>query len=124
MSETTEFPKPPAHVEPFVRVLGVDEALEFLLEFGGASLHFSERPQDRSRVVQAIGREATIALAGCALPVRIPTAKPWIAQVLRTKGLPVSEIARRLHSSDVAVRGWLKQSPAAKREDTRQFRLF
>lgn len=120
-----DFPRPPAHLEPFVCILGVDKAVEFLLAFGGSEFSFRENPRPGTPVVQMIGREAVIALAAEGLPARIPTGKPWIAQVLRAKGLSVAAIARKLHTSDVTVRRWVKQpgstSPAL---DTRQLRLF
>ena len=127
----TEFPVAPAHVDPFVVVLGVDLAIEFLLCFGGAELYLTANPKGRSALVELVGMEKAAALATAAefLPKRIPLAKPWIAAVLKSKGLPVAQIARKLHASDVAVRGWLKRAsepggggdPAT---DTRQLPLF
>ncbi|MDT8856447.1 helix-turn-helix domain-containing protein [Paracoccaceae bacterium Fryx2] len=124
----TDLPPPPAHVEPFVRILGSAGAIEFLLEFGGAEMHFSGNPTGRSRLVQAVGPERAAALAAAShgLPARVPTAKPWIAQSLRAKGLPVEEIARRLHMSNVAVRRWLKSGAGigGGRVDPRQLPLI
>lgn len=37
--------RPPAHLEPYVRVLGTDLAIEFLLSFGGAELYLSPIPR-------------------------------------------------------------------------------
>lgn len=118
-------PRPPAHVEPFVRVLGTDGAVEFLLTFGGAELYFTETPKARSRLVALVGRDKAVALARAAeqLPRRVPTAKPWIAAVLKSRGLSHAEIARRLHVTDVTVRGWLRKGPRPK-EDPRQTTLF
>lgn len=126
MTETAEVPKPPAHVEPYVRVLGVDLAVKFLLAFGGADLYIPAVPNGRSRLVEVIGREAAERLAAIAhtLPKRVPTAKPWIAQVLASRGLPKADIARTLHSSDVAVRRWLSGHHSHRDEDGRQLRLF
>ncbi|MGC9368690.1 MAG: helix-turn-helix domain-containing protein [Paracoccaceae bacterium] len=114
--------QPPAHIEPYVRVLGQDGALEFLLGFGGAELYMTETPKSRSRLVQAVGRERAVALARAAehLPRRIPTAKPWLAQVLKAKGLSVAEIARRLHVSDVTVRKYLGGGNGRPPSDPRQ----
>ena len=118
-------PKPPAHIEPYVRVLGPEGAIEFLLEFGGAELYLAAAPKGRSRLAQAVGREkaAELAKASEQLPRRVPLAKPWIASVWRTKGLAVAEIARRLHVSDVTVRGWLKKPVEGPGRDDRQFRF-
>lgn len=103
-------PPPPAHVAPFVEAVGAEAAVELLLRFGGAEVHVAGRPRARSRLVAAVGEAAAARLAAVAdrLPRRWPLAKPWIAQCLHAQGLPVAEIARRLHASDVAVRGWLK----------------
>ena len=60
-------------------------------------------------------------LAAVGLPRRVPTAKPWLASVMKSRGLSHAEIARRLHVSDVTVRGWLSRGPKA---DPRQASLF
>ncbi|WPY94698.1 sigma factor-like helix-turn-helix DNA-binding protein [Limimaricola variabilis] len=120
-------PRPtPAHVEPYVRVLGLEGAIEFLLTFGGAQLYLPHTPQGRSKLAQVVGIEKAARLAEVSdrLPRRVPTAKPWIATVWRSQGLPVDEIARRLHMSDVTVRKWLKKAAAAPSEDTQQPRLL
>ncbi len=117
------WPDPPAQVAPYVSVLGPELALDFLLAFGGAELYLARSPQRRSRVVRLVGAERARALAAAAerLPSRVPLAKPWCAAMLRAQGLPVAEIARRLHASDVAVRGWLRRAAPP---DTRQPSLF
>lgn len=122
----TALPQPPAHVAPYVGVLGIDGTVEFLLTFGGAELYLAANPKGRGRLAAAVGVEKAAALASAAehLPRRVPTAKPWIAQVLRTQGLTVAEIARKLHSSDVAVRRWLKSTEPPAATDPRQLRLF
>lgn len=113
-------PRPPAHVEPYVRVLGPERAVDFLLAFGGSEVCLPRRPGPRSAVARVVGTEAVARLAALDLPARVPTAKPWIAAVLRAQGLPVAEIARRLHVSDVTVRRWTQ----ARAEDPRQPRLL
>jgi hypothetical protein len=101
----------PANLEPYVRVLGVELAIAFLAEFGGAELYLARSPQ-RSRLTKLVGRDRAAALAQAAerLPKRIPLGKRWIAELYRARGLSTAEIARRLKASDVAVRGWLKQA--------------
>lgn len=119
--------QPPAHLEPFVRVLGVEGAIEFLMAFGGAELVYSLSPRN-SRLVEVIGLEAARTLAEedarRGLPRRVPLGKPWVAQVWKSKGLSVAEIARRMHVSDVAVRRWLKQQPAFRAAHPDQLNLF
>lgn len=119
-------PRPPAQVAPYVEVLGVDGAVEFLLTFGGAELYVAANPKGRGKVERIFGLEKAAALAAMVerLPRRVPTAKPWLAQVLRSRGLPVAEIARRLHATDVSVRAWLRKAELGDAPDTRQLRLF
>lgn len=104
-------PRPTAQVQMFVDALGTEGAVEFLLAFGGAELYLPQNPRPDSRLVQVMGMEAARALGvmaqRCMVPDRIPTAKPWIARVLRARGLPNAEIARRLHVTDVTVRRWI-----------------
>lgn len=115
---------PPPQLAPFVDVLGVDGAVSFLLQFGGADLYIARNPQSRGRLTQAIGVEATKALAEMVLPRRIPTGKPWIARVMHARGLPVAEIARTLHVTDVSVRSWLREPAADGSGDARQLPLI
>lgn len=124
----TNLPNPPAHIEPYVRILGLDAALRFLMTFGGGELYLP-RNGVSARVAEVVGEDGARALAQAAgrLPKRVPTAKPYLAHVLRGQGLPATEIARMLHSSDVAVRGWLKRDPRSGAEvtaDPRQPRLI
>ncbi|WP_158971965.1 RNA polymerase sigma factor sigma-70 region 4 domain-containing protein [Chachezhania sediminis] len=104
------FPKPPVQIEPFVRVLGPDRAATFLLEFGGAELYLTANPKGRSRLAELFDVEtaAEIARAAEHLPRRIPTAKPWLALLMHSRDLPIAEIARKLHVTDVTVRSYLK----------------
>lgn len=116
-----ELPPPPAHVEPYVRVLGHLKAFEFLMRFGGAELYLSATPKGRSEAEAMVGPGKLAELAALDLPRRVPTAKPWLARVLKTQGLSHAEIARRLHTTDVTVRSWLNVRPS---DDARQPRLF
>lgn len=121
------FPPPPAHVAPYVAALGLDRAVAFLLAFGGAEIYLADRPQARSQVAAVVGADGAAALASRLGrgSLRIPTAKPWIAAVRRHQGRSVAEIARELHASDVAVRGWLKrQSAEGAGRERRQMDLF
>jgi hypothetical protein len=104
-------PKPTAQVEPYVEVLGVDGAIEFLLAFGGAEISLSTAPTAQSKVLQLVGRKRAIKLAQTGgLPRRVPTARQWLVAALYAKGLPKAEIARKLHVTDVTVRKWLLQT--------------
>lgn len=126
----TEFPKPPAHIEPYVRILGAEDTITVLMALGGGEIYLTANPKGRSALVELVGPERAIALAESIghLKVRVPTAKPWIARCWRAKGLPVAEIARRLHTADKTVRGWLAggngPGGTSSVRDPRQLRLF
>ncbi|WP_457650346.1 terminase gpP N-terminus-related DNA-binding protein [Profundibacter sp.] len=112
-SLVTTHPKPPAQIEAYVEVLGVDLTVEFLLSFGGAELYIGKNPGDKSRLVKLVGPERAKALGRITerLQRRVPLEKPWTARFLSWKGCSIAEIARKLHVSDVSVRSWLKSSP-------------
>lgn len=103
---------PPA-VAPYVRALGVDLTVEVLLEFGGAEIYFSPTSNGRSKLAKLVGAERAAELtqtlqAGTRGHRRVPTARRWIAFRLRDRGLPIAEIARRLHVTDVGLRKWFE----------------
>jgi len=118
------FPRAPAHLEAYVRILGTEGAIAFLLAYGGGELYIPRRAVAGSPLSDLLGLQAAQDLAAAAdrLPKRVPTGKPWLAQCLNAKGLSATEIARKLHASDVSVRKWLK--PADGRTDPRQFPLI
>ncbi|MCW1934102.1 helix-turn-helix domain-containing protein [Pararhodobacter zhoushanensis] len=122
----TNRPRPPAHVEPYVRILGYEGAVAFILEFGGAEIYLplTRAAAARSPVAQRIGTDAVMALGEAGLSKRVPTAKPWLARVFRSDDLRVPEIARKLHVTDVTVRKWLKDEGGSRWADDRQMPLF
>lgn len=119
-------PPPPAHVEPYVRVLGVETTVEVFLHFGGSELYLASNPKGGSELAQKIGRDKAAALAQSVghLKVRVPTAKPWLARCLYARGLPKAQIARKLHTTDVTVRKWLDGETGGRFDDPRQLGLF
>lgn len=128
-----KLPRPPAHIQRYVDVLGVPDTIRFLLAFGGAELYLTATPKGRSKLAGMFGVETAAAIARAAehMPRRVPTAKPWIAQVWAADGLAIAEIARTLHVSDVTIRGWLKrhleeavEGVDTRLTDDRQMRLF
>ena len=105
-------PKPTAQVAPFFDVLGPELTVQFLLQFGGAELHFAHDPKGRGAVERLIGTDKAKALAESrnrALQKRVPLAKRWLAQMLHWQGHSGADIARTLRATDVSVRGWLKE---------------
>jgi hypothetical protein len=112
MTDTIDIP---AHIQPYVDVLGLGLTIDFLLAFGGAPLYLpGERTHGDSRISEVIGSAKAVALGrhlGKGM-VRVPLAKPFIAAYLFANNVPVVEIARRLHVSDVSVRRWLPDREA------------
>lgn len=109
------YPRPPAQVAPYVEALGVELAIRFLLEFGGAELYLSEDPKGRSRLEALVGYDRAKALGTLAhvLPRRVPLAKRWLAHCLDARGESTAEIARTLRVSDTTVRAYLKSGRMA-----------
>lgn len=107
-------PPPPAHVARYCDILGYDLTVDFILHFGGAELYIPANSKGRGELAKFLGVEMADALAAQAhrLPTRVPTAKPWLAEVFRFRGWSVPMIARKLHVSDVAVRRWFKAAEA------------
>lgn len=122
MGAMSNLPQPPAHLARYVEALGVDQTIEFLLNFGGADLHVSRNPRPSSRIVAVLGGEAARRLFEVCdtynLPRRVPLGKRWIAQVLFAQGNTIASIARRLHVSDTAVRGYTRAQRSS--DDPRQ----
>ncbi|MCX7559110.1 helix-turn-helix domain-containing protein [Sulfitobacter sp. F26204] len=109
MNSEAKYPIPPAHVQRFVDVLGVETTIDFLLNFGGAELSIPTTPKGKSEVERVIGFEKMQRLSGLsyALKHRIPLGTKWLAQCLSVQGLSTAAIARRLRVTDVTVRKYL-----------------
>lgn len=100
---------PPAHVAPYVRILGEDKAIDFLLHFGGGELYLKWKTDARAELIELIGAKAVDALAAAqdGLPRRVPKADAYIARVLFARGLTISQVARKVRASDVTIRRYL-----------------
>lgn len=111
---------PPAHVAPYVEVLGEALATRFFLAFGGSELYLPRRPE-RSMVVELTGQDKAAMLCERLGPgiVRVPIPKPWLAAVLERDGQSKAAIARLLHVDQTTVRRW-----AARARDRNQLSLF
>ncbi len=120
---------PPHNVAPFVEILGEELCVDFLLTFGGAPIYFTDNPKSRNRVADLVGHRKTGELAdrlGSRLSVHIPTAKHWLAAVLKARGVAVQEIARTLHVSIPTVRKYValfEIGGAGGEADKRQLKL-
>lgn len=122
----SDHPRPPAHVQPYVDALGADLALAFLLHFGGADLYIPANPTARSELVSVVGVEGAQALYQVRdrLQYRVPTAKPWIARMLKEKGLSKAAIARKMHATVPTVTRWLADGPPRRFPDPDQLMLL
>ena len=109
MTDAPETPKAPAQIAAIVEALGVEDAVEFVLNFGGAELHISKDPRRENLVTQKFGLQKAQALGKVAdrIPSRIPIPKRWLAQYFSAKGLTQAQIARKLHTTDVTVGRYL-----------------
>ena len=126
MSDQTPMPKPTAQVEVYADVLGPEKAVDFLLKFGGANLDFAKNPGPQSALVKAVGLEKARELGRRMNHTRrrIPTAKPWLAQALKSRGLSGAEISRKLLTTDVTVRKWLNKARSDWDANPAQLSLF
>lgn len=119
--------QPPAHAAPWVNVLGEDASVEVFLALGGSLIDLAYTPRS-SALSEIVGIDLAAAL-GQALgsgKIKVPLAKPWIAQVLFQRGETQQAIARRLHVDVGTVARQLKATPGGRRRrpDTRQIELF
>ena len=104
-------PRPTAQVEPYVRALGPERAVTFLLHYGGAPLYIRTLHTAEAEYAEVVGEEGASALAMQAekMQRRVPLAKAWLAAMLDWQGHGVDQIARTLRMSDVSVRRILRE---------------
>lgn len=126
-----KYPAVPAHLQPYVEVLGIEGAIELFLKLGGSEVYLAGvAPTGESMIADLIGADRQMALAALIRypKTRIPIPKRWIAHCLRATGLSTAEIGRRLHTTDSTVRRWLAKVPAVTEgrapRDPRQLSLF
>lgn len=103
-------PRITAQVEPYVKALGPDLAVTFLLHYGGAELYIRTRPNAETEYVERIGVDSARALVSRAdaMSHRVPLTKAWLTAMLDWQSHSVPEIARKQRVSDVSVRRMLK----------------
>jgi hypothetical protein len=106
----TDYPRHPAHLDPFVEVLGPALAVRFLIEFGGSPIYFPSDPKGKSAAEALIGA-AKLRELGQRMPsnrVEIPMPKNWLIQALHAEGLAVGQICRALKTSSTNVKRTLR----------------
>lgn len=102
----------PEHIAKFVRIIGEDDTASLLLNFGGAASYFAARPEKVGALREILSVEKIQLLAehfGGRVE-RIPLGNAFIARHLRSKGMSIQDIARKLHVSDVSVRDILRNT--------------
>lgn len=107
MSEPAPPEAPSPRVAPYIQALGEDGALDFLLEYGGQTIHIPMR--EGSQLGRGIGEEKVAALR-TALgqgALSVPTSRRWLAGRLDAKGLSRNDIAKRLRVTRESVRLYL-----------------
>ncbi|OCC01737.1 hypothetical protein BA190_27640 [Labrys sp. WJW] len=118
----------PHFVETYIDAIGVEPTIQFLLKFGGGTIHLHSDPGPEGALAQAIGLENARALGQHLRRghIKVPVAKQWIARQLFAYGWKKSKIARRLHVTDETVRLYLKgfEQGSAEPITSRQLDLF
>lgn len=109
----------PANVRPYVEALGVDDAVRFLLKFGGSEIYLPsgepcKRNGEDSMAVRLIGAEKVMALSeqlGGGY-FKVPLANRWIGETLYMNGRKCAEIARMVRADVSTVSRWINARPA------------
>jgi hypothetical protein len=101
--------KAPAHLAPYVDVLGADAAIALFLALGGSQIYLPRRSGSRTVAAQTIGAdnvERLAAVLGYGY-IKVPLARQWIAEAMRAEGRSDNEIARLVRADVATVRRWL-----------------
>ncbi len=107
-------PKPTAQVASFLKVMGPELTVKFLLQRGGAQLYLPADPNGRSALGHLVGYDKAKALAGhprVQTVQRVPFARKWLVLMLSWQGFPHAQIARMVRTSDTTVRHYAKGGP-------------
>ncbi len=104
------YPRHPAHIAPYVEVLGPALAVRFLIEFGGVPRYFPTEPKGQSELEALIGPDKLKEL-GQRMPsnrMEIPLPKAWLIRALYAEGESVATICRRLKTTSSNVHRQLR----------------
>ncbi|MFK5980860.1 MAG: helix-turn-helix domain containing protein [Rhizobiaceae bacterium] len=109
----------PAHLKPYVDILGKTLAAEFFLAFGGAEIYLAKKPTEVSMVAQMIGVEKVGKLAKelGGMHAKVPLAKRWSAEHYLSQGWSIAKIARSVRADMATVRRWLGPGPSSRQMD-------
>jgi len=108
--------KVPAHLAPYIDVLGTERAVALFLELGGSQVYLAgRRSGERALAARIIGKQQVTRLAAALGDsyIKVPLARRWVASVLRDQGKSDNEIARLIRADIATVRRWLGPKPDA-----------
>ena len=102
----------PAHVEPYVEVMGLDRAVTFLSEYGGTQWYVPSKgrvPMTRSEPARFLTDSECCAFGDMLGGERMTLPYPanFLAQFHRSRGRSYSEIARLVKRTTRTVRKYL-----------------
>ncbi|MEP0406300.1 helix-turn-helix domain containing protein [Roseibium sp.] len=109
----------PANLRPFVEALGEKEAVKLFLSVGGSEIYLPQHSSPRSMTARTIGAENVDRLAkslGYGY-YKIPLARQWCAEVMRSQGFSNAEIARTVRADVATVRRWLPAKDSGSQPD-------
>lgn len=106
------YPRHPAHLDPYVEVLGPALAVSFLVMFGGSQLYFPNDPGGRSAAEALIGADRLRDLGQRMREprVEVPIPRSWLIRALHAEGLSVPQICRALKTSGTNVKRIIRQA--------------
>lgn len=119
MTGASNLPATPAHLVPYVEALGIDGAMHLILSMGGSEIYLPEKSSPRSLTARTIGaanvdRLASVLGYGY---YKVPLARKWVAEVMRSRGAGNAEIARTIRVDVATVRRWLPPKGGAGQMD-------
>ena len=102
----------PANLRPYVKVLGVENAVRFFLTLGGSQVYLARSRTQGGMVTEIVGEANVIKLCDEMVNaegqyVKVPLARRWIAEVMYLDGKNANEIARTVRADVSTVRRWL-----------------
>lgn len=99
----------PAHIAPYVEAIGAERAVALFLALGGSQIYLPRRSSKRTIAAQTIGADQVERLAAVLGHgyIKVPIARQWVAEVMRSEGKSDNEIARLVRADVATVRRWL-----------------
>ncbi len=101
----SDLPPPPAELAWLSQHLAPPALLALIQAFGGTCIYIAKAPNQASPLVQALGRDAALALAAAhgGEHLKIPIARHWQIRCLHQRGLSYRQIASQLRITEDTV---------------------